>query len=296
MIHSSLTGANLLQEDEAITLKSFLNENYGVIGRTASTKYEPNTSSKFQFWLSKRPVPNNPAYARKNEEHADTSLQERLGGDARENEVASIEIGNIVAALADLNDDITFGLVVEMRSYSDIDSFIADYLSHDFGDAKIEVPTDISEVVVVTCSVMRNVSARTKPVGRSRIYFPSSLGIEFAYGIVDDRGKILFSGAPIPVGVFENGDGSIAPIRIDEDFILGPQGAHLNVSGISGLASKTSAIQFITKSVLTHKQKRAAVVMFNVKSRDLLYVDQANPTLESENWSQKAYKLNYYTE
>jgi uncharacterized protein len=137
------------------SLDRFLNLDYGVIGRTASTKSEANTSSEFQFWVADR-----------------------------EEAIGRIEIGNIVAAYSDDRDDITFGIVTEMRSYSDVDSFIADFLSHNFGEAQVEVPTDVSEVIVVTCAVMRNVSAKTKPVSRSRVYFPSELGIQFSYGIV----------------------------------------------------------------------------------------------------------------
>jgi len=248
-------------ETVELDLREFLNVEHGVIGRTVSTKYEPNTSSDFHFWVANR--------------------DEAMG---------RIEIGNIVAALSDDDDDITFGSVSEMRSYSDVDSFIADFLSHNFGEADIEVPTDISEVVVVTCAVMRNVSNKTKPVGRCRVHFPSVLGIEFSYGIVDERGKTIFSGAPIPIGVFENGDGTAAPVSVDENFLIGPEGAHLNVSGISGLASKTSAVQFATKSLLTHTDKNVAVVMFNVKSRDLLYIDQPNPRLAEEEWSRKVYE------
>lgn len=258
-------------------LEAFLNVQYGVIGRTASTKREPNTSSQFHFWLAKR------------KDSSGDNDKMRVGDSAKD-EVAPIEIGNIVAALSDLGDDITFGLVTEMRAYSDIDSFIADYLSHNFGDATVEVPTDISEVVVVTCSVMRSVSLRTKPVGRSKVYFPSTLGIQYAYGIVDEQGKSIFKGAAIPIGIFENGDGTIAPVSVDEDFLVGPEGAHLNVSGISGLAAKTSAIEFVLISLLTHSKKKIAVVMFNVKSRDLLYIDQRNPKLDEDEWSREAYK------
>lgn len=257
-------------ESRNCTLERFLNVDYGVIGRTASTRNEANTSSQFQFWLS--------AISTANEDSVG------LG-----NDTAPVEVGNIIAAYADSGDDITFGMVVEMRSYSDVDSFIADYLSHDFGDAEINVPTDIAEVIVVTCAVMRNISLKTKPVGRSRVYFPSALGIQYAYGIVDMNGNILYSGAPIPLGLFENGDGTVAPISVDEDFLIGPEGAHLNVSGISGLASKTSAILFSIKSLMTHTKKRVGVVMFNVKSKDLLYVDQPNPQLNDETWSRNAY-------
>jgi hypothetical protein len=241
-------------------LSEFLNETFGIIGRTASTRSEPNTSSEFNFWVGDRP-----------------DVQGRL------------EIGSIVAARADSGDDITFGVVMEMRSYSDTESFIADFLSHDFGAAEREVPTDISQVVVVTCAVMRNLTSTTKPVGRSRVYFPTALGIQFAYGIVDADGNSIFAGAPIPIGVFENADGTIAPVSVDENFLVGPEGAHLNVSGISGLAAKTSAVEFVIKSLLTHSGKRIAIVMFNVKSRDLLYVDQCNPRALEDAWSRKIY-------
>jgi hypothetical protein len=245
----------------------FLNIEHGIIGRTVSTKFEPNTSNRFLFWLGD---------------------QEKIG-DGR-GESGGLEIGNIVAARANDETDVTFGTVVEMRSYSDVDSFIADYLSHNFGDASVEIPTDVSEVVVVTCEVMRNLCGKTKPIGSSQVYFPSRLGIEFSYGVVDADGNNVFAGAAIPIGLFENGDGTAAPVSVDEDFLVGPESAHLNVSGISGLAAKTSAVEFIIKSLLTKTGKRLAVCMFNVKSRDLLYIDQASPQVAEDEWSTNAYK------
>jgi len=121
---------------------TFVSDFGASLGRTASTKFEPNTSTRFLFWI----------------------------GREEENEAkAKLEIGNIVAAVSDDGSDITFGTVVEMRSYSDVDSFIADYLSHDFGNADLEVPTDVAEIVVVSCDVMRNLSNTARPVGRSRV-------------------------------------------------------------------------------------------------------------------------------
>ena len=125
----------------SVQIQDFINLKFGVIGRTVSTKQEPNTSSKFHFWVADR--------------------KEAIG---------RIEIGHIVAAFADNNEEITFGLVVEMRAYSDIDSFIADYLSHDFGTADLIVPTNISQVTIVICEVMRNLSSRTRPVERSQVF------------------------------------------------------------------------------------------------------------------------------
>jgi hypothetical protein len=254
----------LAAEPQTLPNDSFLNLKAGAIGRTASTKFEANTSSKFLFWIAKS----------------------KEGG----TDEITLEIGNIVAARSDDDVDVTFGTIVEMRSYSDVESFIADYLSHNFGDATLQVPTDVSEVVVVTCNVMRNLSMKTKPIGRSQVFFPSEVGIRYAYGIIDATGKTIFTGAEIPIGVFQNGDGTTASVSVDEDFVVGPEGAHLNVSGISGLASKTSAVQFILKSLLTHTAKDIAVVMFNVKSRDLLYIDQPNPRLQENEWSANAYE------
>jgi|SRR5579862_6543963 len=262
--NQSMERGPALSDSKNLPAKSFLNLKAATIGRSVSTKLEANTSSKFQFWLGKR--------------------QE---GDATD---TTLEIGNIVAARSDDGEDVTFGTIVEMRSYSDVESFIADYLSHDFGDATVEVPTDVSEVVVVTCNVMRNLSLKTKPIGRSQVFFPSETGIRYAYGIVDATGSPIFSGAEIPIGVFENGDGTVAKVAVDEDFVIGPEGAHFNVSGISGLAAKTSAVQFILKSLQAHSKKAVAIVMFNVKSRDLLYIDQPNPRAASDSWSVSAYE------
>ncbi len=248
---------------EADAARTFVSDSGASLGRTASTKFEPNTSTRFVFWIARED--GDPAAGR-------------------------LEIGNIVAAVSDDESDITFGTVVEMRSYSDVDSFIADYLSHDFGNADLQVPTDVAEIVVVTCDVMRNLSNTARPVGRSRVFFPSSLGIQFAYGLVDREGNSIFAGAALPIGIFENGDGTTAAVSVDEDFVIGPEGAHLNVSGISGLASKTSAIQFAVKSMFTHTSKRVGVVFFNVKSRDLLYVDQPNPRAREDPWSVGVYE------
>ena len=55
----------------------------------------------------------------------------------------------------------------------------------------------------------------------------------------------------IPVGVYHAG-GTDAPIYLDADFLLGPEAAHLNITGVSGLATKTSAIEWILSTIFTH--------------------------------------------
>ncbi len=80
----------------------------------------------------------------------------------------------------------------------------------------------------------------------------------------------------IPVGVYGAG-GLEAPVYLDCDFLLGPEAAHLNITGVSGLATKTSAIAFLLSSIFQtfprHKGSVAAVCL-NVKGPDLCFLDQ----------------------
>lgn len=242
-------------------VNSLINLQFGVIGRTVSTQDEPNTAARFHFWLSRAAA-----------------------------EAGSIEVGTIVVAYADDGRDVTFGTVDELRSYGDTEDFLTDYVSHRNGDAYTVPAPDARDVVVATCLVLRNVSLKSKPVTRSRIYFPSRLGIRYAFGMVSASGKEQYKGASVPVGMYENGDGTTVPICIDDDFLVGPEAAHLNVAGISGLACKTSAMQFCLKSLLWHTKKNVAAVVINVKSKDLLYLDQLNTSLKADQWSQDVYQ------
>jgi hypothetical protein len=80
----------------------------------------------------------------------------------------------------------------------------------------------------------------------------------------------------IPVGLYAAG-GLEAPVYLDCDFLLGPEAAHLNITGVSGLATKTSAVEFLLGSIFqtfpSHKGSVAALC-FNVKGPDLCFLDQ----------------------
>ena len=86
----------------------------------------------------------------------------------------------------------------------------------------------------------------------------------------------------VPVGLYATG-GSASPVYLDCDFLLGPEAAHLNITGVSGLATKTSAVEFLLTSIFqtfpAHKGSVAALC-FNVKGPDLCFLDQ--PTTLSE--------------
>ncbi len=85
--------------------------------------------------------------------------------------------------------------------------------------------------------------------------------------------------AGIPVGLYAAG-GTSAPVYLDADFLLGPEAAHLNITGMSGLATKTSAVTFLLSSIFQRfpgEKGTVAAVCFNVKGPDLCFLDQAAP-------------------
>jgi len=73
-------------------------------------------------------------------------------------------------------------------------------------------------------------------------------------------------------------------IFIDLSFLDGRRGAHVNISGISGVATKTTYATFILyslfhSSVLGPRAANTKAIVFNVKGEDLLYLDLPNANL-----------------
>ena len=72
--------------------------------------------------------------------------------------------------------------------------------------------------------------------------------IEYALGLKDIQN-------PLVCGYLEMYAGNKScqkvtlPVNLNSKFIIGPAGAHLNISGISGLASKTSYAMFLLKAI-----------------------------------------------
>ncbi|MQA89220.1 MAG: ATP-binding protein [Gemmatimonas sp.] len=77
------------------------------------------------------------------------------------------------------------------------------------------------------------------------------------------------------------------PVYIDLEFLDGTRGAHVNISGVSGVATKTTYATFLLHSLFTgnHLGPEAAntkALIFNVKGEDLLWLDRRNTGLADE--------------
>jgi DNA helicase HerA-like ATPase len=78
----------------------------------------------------------------------------------------------------------------------------------------------------------------------------------------------------LAIGMGRDGE----PVHIDLDFLDGTKGGHVSISGISGVATKTSTALALIRLLLAHPamRRRVRVLLFNVKGEDLLFLDHPN--------------------
>ncbi len=78
----------------------------------------------------------------------------------------------------------------------------------------------------------------------------------------------------IPVGLSRSGD----VVYLNYDFLNGREGAHVSISGMSGVATKTSYALFLLYSIFQKADDRNRIhgLIFNVKGKDLLWIDKKN--------------------
>ncbi|MFV0306968.1 MAG: ATP-binding protein [Desertimonas sp.] len=87
----------------------------------------------------------------------------------------------------------------------------------------------------------------------------------------------------LPAGLTRDGE----RVDVDVDFLDGTKGAHVNIGGISGVATKTSYATFLLYSlfhsgVLGAETANTTALIFNVKGEDLLFLDHPNTRLSPE--------------
>jgi hypothetical protein len=224
----------------------FLDLGSGPIGRVVTSEEFPATAHEFFFWT------------------------------AESEEAQRLDIGHIVVAEAE--DATAIAALDDPRRYSDLQSFLDDFYAYD-GDPALEALSERVEILVFRARVLatkhRDERKKSKrPVKTGPVYFATSEAIEFALGAED------FSGTKIPMLLHENGNeknGSPqrTPLYADADYLLGPEAGHLNITGMSGLSTKTSHALFTISSIFQKAEdKKVAALMFNVKGADLLFLDK----------------------
>src|SRR5207248_6250696 len=127
---------------------------------------------------------------------------------------------------------------------------------------------------VASAYVLNNTADIYMPVpSERRVYFAQPEDIQQALGtdlLLKERKQDA-----IPAGLIKMSNGAAAVAYLDGQYVLGPESAHVNISGISGLATKTSYAMFLIQSILQKAVDpgQVAVVILNVKQADLLQID-----------------------
>jgi len=184
-------------------------------------------------------------------------------------------------------DTVTYAVIEDIAHITDSPGHIGSYVSSDFGDVASEPQTLRLGLSYAKCRVLSN-HAKTQS-HHEQIYMPIRDGFPVHFAeeqeIVEALGLKDINN-PIPAGFIETSNASV-PIRFNRDFLIGPEGAHLNISGISGLATKTSYAMFLLQA-LQQTVEDIAIIILNVKGPDLLRLDEKNPRLKSSD--QKEYE------
>lgn len=185
-----------------------------------------------------------------------------------------------------VNNSFSYGIIEDISHITDATSFLTNYISSDFGDVETEENTLRIGMNYVKAKVICNTANIYIPLqSNAKVMLASAEEINYALGLDNIRNPIVCGYLEMYEGTKQSNKVTL-PVNLNSKFIIGPEGAHLNISGISGLASKTSYAMFLLKSIQDSylnkvtsndiDEDSVAFVLFNVKGRDLLAIDQIN--------------------
>jgi len=229
-----------------------------IIGRIAPTLRTPACPASFHFWVepSKR-----------------VSLGDLLVGEGTEG------TKNIAVV----------GVVHNLEGYAAYSDLKDHFMACDLGQAGAEAPTQVPFILSGQAGTLwRSDGLTTPPGGDWQIRRAAALEIR----------RALSGGIPeeysVPAGFVMGAEGELVPVDMDVRWLAGYEGGHINVAGISGVAAKTSYGVFLLtgllalnkRSKLINKEGGLAVIAFNVKEIDLLYLEKI------EDWRQAPAEVN----
>ena len=229
-----------------------------IIGRVVATEKHPTTIDDFTFWTDPELILN----------------------------------PFDIVKVQHVNNSFSYGGIEDIAHITGAASFRTNFTSSDFGDVTAEENTLRVGMNYVTAKVVCNTENIYIPLqSNAKVMLATAEEINYALGLNDIRN-------PVVCGYLEMYEGTkgcekvTLPVNLNSKFIIGPEGAHLNISGISGLASKTSYAMFLLKAIQNSYMRKdsksededcVAFVLFNVKGKDLLAIDQLNDFSDERN-------------
>lgn len=223
-----------------------------IIGKVSATEKSPSTIDDFYFWTDKKQI------------------------------LSPFDIIKV----AHESNSITYGVIEEINHVTDATSHFTSYISSDFGDTDMGIGNmNRLGMNYVKARVVCNTKDIYTPVlDGQQVSLCNEEDIKTALGLSEEDVK-----NPLVCGylqMYKGEETKRVKVILNSHFLVGPDGAHINVSGISGLAAKTSYSMFLLKIIQskfrTENGETAAFVFFNVKGRDLMAIDEPNPELSQK--------------
>ena len=191
---------------------------------------------------------------------------------------ATLELDELVVTSQTLPDgsELThFGIVVESRGRLEGAELSSDTLRI---TGTKTMPGAVSRTAEV--QVLRTLPEKWLPPAPGAVVQPARGAERESALFLDQMEK------PLPVGY----DQFRQPVYADFSFMDGSRGGHVSISGISGVATKTTYAAFLLYMLLETEQGRALLgqyapatraLVFNVKGEDLLHLDRPNSKITS---------------
>ncbi len=221
-----------------------------IIGKVSATEKFPSTIDDFYFWTDKKQI------------------------------LSPFDIVKVKHE----NESVSYGVIEEINHITDAPSHFTSYISSDFGsvDERIGNMNRLGMNYVKARVVSNTKDIYTPVLNGQQVSLCSEKDVKQALGLTEDEVK-----NPLVCGYLQmyQGEERIkVKVLLNSHFLIGPDGAHINISGISGLAAKTSYSMFLLRAIQNKFKmeggETAAFVFFNVKGRDLMAIDEPNPELD----------------
>jgi DNA helicase HerA-like ATPase len=185
---------------------------------------------------------------------------------------AYLQLDDVVVttrAVPGIGPVVTAGVVTQVRARHEGASFGSDV----FLIADGVLPAHVQEIAEIT-------TTRVEP----ECYVPPLPGSPVRRAAGAERAQALYfdrMDRTVPVGLGRDGE----PVYVNVDFLDGTRGGHVSISGVSGVATKTSFALFLLyalfrSGVLGRRSVNAKALVFSVKGEDLLFLDQHNTKLD----------------
>jgi DNA helicase HerA-like ATPase len=190
------------------------------------------------------------------------------------NEGHYLQLDDVVALeriLPDGRKVCIYGMVTQVRARHEGARFDSDVFLIEEGI----LPAEISQAAQI-------VATRFEP----EIFVPPLPGQAVRKAIDDEREEALFFDGMerrLPIGLSRDDD----VFYLNFDFLDGSRGAHVNISGISGVATKTTYASFLLyclfhSGALGRDALNTKVLLYNVKGEDLLFLDHENRNIDGD--------------